>query len=64
MTSLGCIYLTINPLYKDGVFNYEKIASLPIIDKTEHFIRVRSKSPLTIKVNGLVGEAIVKEKGE
>ena len=61
MTSLGCIYLTINPLYNDGIFNYERISSLPIIEETEHFIRVKANKPLIIKANGLLGEAIIKE---
>lgn len=62
MTSLGCIYLTINPLFNDGIFNYERISSLPIIEKTKHFIRVRAHSPFSIKANGLTGQAVIKER--
>ena len=60
MTSLGCLYLTINPLYGDGVFNYEKIQALPVIEKTKHFIRVRSPRSLIIKANGLKGKAVIR----
>lgn len=62
MTSLGCLYLTINPVYDDGIFNYEKISSMPIIERTNHFIRVRSTEPLVIKANGLSGQAVIKKE--
>ncbi len=61
MTSLGCIYLTINPMFGDGTMDYEKIASLPHTIETDHFLCVKSDKPLVIKANGLDGEAIIKE---
>ncbi len=61
MTSLGCIYLTINPMYNDGVFRYEEIAALPHVTETEHFLCVRTEKPLIIKASGLDGEAVIRE---
>ena len=60
MTSLGCIYLTINPMYGDGSLSYEEIAKLPHEAETEHFLCVRSDKPLTIKASGLDGKAVVR----
>lgn len=63
MTSLGCLYLTINPIDGDGVFNYEQIASLPLVQETKHFIHVRAEEDLIIKADGLSGQAIIRRKG-
>lgn len=60
MTSLGCIYLTINPMYNDGLFRFEEIQKLPIVKETEHFIATRTEKPLTIKASGLDGRAVIK----
>jgi hypothetical protein len=59
MTSLGCLYLTINPAYRSGSMQYEKLKTLPMVSETEHFIHARSEKPLTIKVNGFDGEGVV-----
>jgi hypothetical protein len=59
MTSLGCMYLTINPLYRSGRLDWEKLAALAVYDETEHFILAHSEKPLTIKVNGFKGEGVV-----
>ncbi len=61
VTSLGCLYLTINPLNNDGIFNYSSISKLPLVKKTKHFLHVRAEESLVIKANGLLGEAIIKE---
>ena len=61
MTSLGCIYLTINPMYNDGVFRYEEIEKLPHEAETEHFLCVRAEKPFIIKASGLDGEAVIRE---
>ena len=61
MTSLGCLYLTINPLFNDGIFDYEKIKSLPRIEETKHFLHVRAEKNLIIKANGLTGKAVILE---
>ena len=60
MTSLGCIYLTINPLFDDGIFRYEEIAKLPVIRETEHFLAVKAPEALVIKANGLEGKAVIR----
>ena len=62
MTSLGCIYLTINPMYNDGIFRYERIASLTKVAESEHFLHVRSERPLIIKASGLDGKAVIREE--
>ena len=62
MTSLGCLYLTINPMYGDGRFDYESITKLRHIAETKHFLHVRSKRPLVIKANGLKKKAVIREQ--
>ena len=62
MTSLGCLYLTINPMYGDGRFDYESITKLEHIAETKHFLHVRSKRPLVIKANGLKKKAVIREQ--
>ncbi len=64
MTSLGCIYLTVNPMYNEGIINYEKIKELGIIKETKHFIQVHSEKDLDIRANGLEKAAIIKMKKE
>ena len=59
MTSLGCMYLTINPDHRSGRLDLEKLKQLEVYDETEHFIHARSQKPLTIKVNGFKGEGVV-----
>ncbi|MGH0052196.1 MAG: PEP/pyruvate-binding domain-containing protein, partial [Sphaerochaetaceae bacterium] len=59
MTSLGCLYLTINPNNNSGSLHMEKLKALPVLSETEHFAHARSKKPLTIKVNGFNGEGVV-----
>ena len=62
MTSLGCLYLTINPMYGDGIFDYGRISGLEHIAETRHFLHVRSRKPLVIKANGLRRMAVIKEQ--
>ena len=59
MTSLGCIYMTVNPIYKSGKLDLKRFSSLPVYDETPHFIHARSEKPLTIKVNGFKGEGVL-----
>ncbi len=59
MTSLGCIYMTVNPIYKAGRLDLTKFSGLPIFDESAHFIHARSEKPLTIKVNGFKGEGVL-----
>ena len=64
MTSLGCIYLTINPMFGDGIFRFDEIAKLPVVKETEHFLAVRTEKPLVIKASGIDGKAVISEQGE
>ena len=64
MTSLGCIYLTINPMFGDGIFRFDEIAKLPVVKETEHFLAVRTEKPLVIKASGIDGKAVIREQGE
>lgn len=59
MTSLGCMYLTINPDHRSGRLDLEKLKQLDVYDETEHFIHARTQKPLLIKVNGFKGEGVV-----
>lgn len=63
MTSLGCIYLTINPVFSDGRINLDEIRSYEKIRESEHFVHVRKSEPFIVKANGLSGEAVIL-KGE
>jgi hypothetical protein len=59
VTSLGCIYLSNNPMLGDGRMDFGSIASLPLVEETKHFIHVRSDNDLLIKADGLSGKAVV-----
>jgi hypothetical protein len=59
MTSLGCIYMTVNPIYKSGRLDLTRFSELPIFDESAHFIHARSEKPITIKVNGFKGEGVL-----
>lgn len=59
VTSLGCLYLTVNPFIGEGKIDYEKIYNLPRIMETEHFIRVRNSAPFIIKADGREGKAVI-----
>ncbi|WP_050805808.1 PEP/pyruvate-binding domain-containing protein [Sphaerochaeta pleomorpha] len=59
MTSLGCIYMTVNPSYKAGKLDFEKLKDYPVFEQTNHFLHIRTEKPLTIKVNGFKGEGVL-----
>jgi len=59
MTSLGCIYMTVNPAYKAGKLDFSKFAGCPVVEESEHFMHIRNAKPLTIKVNGFKGEGVL-----
>ncbi|MGN1164198.1 MAG: PEP/pyruvate-binding domain-containing protein [Candidatus Ornithospirochaeta sp.] len=62
VTSLGCLYLTNNPIDGDGKYDYERIRKLELIEETEHFIHVRAEKDLLVKADGLGGKAVVAER--
>jgi ActR/RegA family two-component response regulator len=59
MTSLGCIYYTINPTYRSGSLDLDQVKDLPVITETDHFLHVRSESEFTVKANGFRGEGVI-----
>ena len=62
VTSLGCLYLTNNPIDGEGRVDYEGIKKLHLVEETKHFIHVRSEKELLIKADGSEGKAVVMEK--
>ncbi len=59
MTSLGCLYLTVNPAYRSGSLDFEALEALTVFNETEHFIHARTEKGITVKVNGFKGEGVV-----
>ena len=62
VTSLGCLYLTNNPLTGDGRIDWDRIREMEEVAETKHFVHVRSRENLIIKADGLGGRAVVMEK--
>ena len=60
MTSLGCVYLTINPVYNEGILDYDKLMKLEVVEESKYFIHLRAKDGLIVKANGLEQRAIIK----
>ncbi len=60
VTTLGCIYLSNNPLMGEGRLDFETILGLPVVEQTEHFVHVRTSKDLVVKADGLSGKAIVR----
>lgn len=52
ITSLGTIYLTVNPAYKDGKLDFERLGSYATIDETPHFRHIRAEQPFIVKADG------------
>lgn len=59
VTSLGCFYLSNNPLQGDGKLDFEGICALPVVRETQHFVHVRAGRQLNIKADGMSGKAVV-----
>ena len=64
VTSLGCLYMTVNPLLRSGRIEYDRIYSLPVLKETEHFLRLQAPAAFTIKADGREGRAVVSEEIE
>jgi len=60
VTSLGCLYLSNNPLMGDGRLDFDGILSLPKVEETKHFVHVRADNDLIVKADGLSGKAVVR----
>jgi hypothetical protein len=52
ITSLGTIYLTVNPSYNDGKLAFDRLAELTQVDETHHFRHVRTENPFVVKADG------------
>jgi len=52
ITSLGTIYLTVNPSYNDGKLAFDRLTELSPVDETHHFRHVRAENPLVVKADG------------
>ena len=59
MTSLGCVYLTINPVYHEGHLDYDKLECLETVEETEFFTHRRAPEGLVVKANGLEQKAVI-----
>lgn len=59
MTSLGCLYLTVNPFYNAGKLDFENLYKMPVYAESEHFLHIRSERDFTIKVNGFKAEGVI-----
>jgi len=59
MTSLGCVYMTVNPSFGEGELHLDRLEGCDIEDESPHFIHYRTEKPLTIKVNGHAGEGVI-----
>ena len=59
VTSLGCIYISNNPLLGDGKVDFDSILKLPVVHETKHFLHVQASEDLIIKADGLSGKAVV-----
>ncbi|MFA6844931.1 MAG: PEP/pyruvate-binding domain-containing protein [Sphaerochaetaceae bacterium] len=59
MTSLGCIYMTVNPSFGEGMMHLEDLKKESVEDETKHFIHYHTHKPLAIKANGYKGEGVV-----
>ena len=60
MTSLGCIYLTVNPTFNEGSLDFSLLDTLERIEETPHFIHYHSMNDLVIKANGLEKKAVIR----
>ncbi|MCH3907182.1 MAG: pyruvate, phosphate dikinase [Sphaerochaeta sp.] len=59
MTSLGCVYMTVNPAFGEGTLHLERLSPCSLEAETAHFRHYHTPAPLSIKVNGHDGEGVV-----
>ena len=64
MTSLGTVYMNINPLHGDGVLDYDELNKLETVEETRHFVHLRSSGELGIKASARTSEATITLKQE
>ncbi|MGI6433580.1 MAG: PEP/pyruvate-binding domain-containing protein [Sphaerochaetaceae bacterium] len=59
LTSLGCLYLTINPEYGSGTLDIKALSKLTTVEQTAHFIHAQAENGFVVKVNGFTNEGVI-----
>lgn len=52
ITSLGTIYFTVNPVHNDGLLDFTKLDSYPVVEKSRYFTHIKAENPFTVKADG------------
>ncbi len=60
MTSLGCLYLTVNPVHGEGSLDFEELGKLEEVESTTHFTHYSCPVDLDIRANGLEKQAVIR----
>jgi CheY-like chemotaxis protein len=63
ITSKGVGYFSVPHASKDSFVDWEYLASLPVIERTEHFIHVRTDDPLSVMMDGRKSTATICKTG-
>ena len=64
MTSLGCLYLTVNPVFGQGRLDFGRLEDLDLVAQSGHFSHYRAAEDLEIKANGLARQAVIRTREE
>ena len=64
MTSLGCLYLTVNPVFGQGRLDFGRLEDLELVAQSGHFSHYRADEDLEIKANGLARQAVIRTREE
>ena len=64
MTSLGCLYLTVNPVFGQGRLDFDRLEDLELVAQSGHFSHYRAAEDLEIKANGLARQAVIRTREE
>ena len=59
LTSLGSLYLTINPEFGSGFLDMDALKHLQIVQESEHIIHAQADNHFIVKVNGFLGEGVI-----
>jgi hypothetical protein len=59
VTSKGVGYFSVPHASRDSFVDWEWLSNLPVIERTEHFIHVRSETPLTVIMDGRKSSATI-----
>ena len=61
VTSKGVGYFSVPHASKDSFVDWEWLSSLPVVERTEHFIHVRTQAPLTVMMDGRKSAAAIRK---